>query len=48
MTLAAQQGHRAEVDEIVGSLARSFNDWSANPDAYAAARAKLAALIAAE
>lgn len=48
MTLAAQQGHQAEVDEIVGSLAQSFNEWNASPDAYLAARAKLAALIAAE
>lgn len=48
MTLASQQGHRAQVDEIVNSLAQSFNDWSASPDAYLAARAKIAALIAAE
>jgi hypothetical protein len=48
MTLASQQGHQAQVDEIVDSLAQSFHDWSANPDAYLAARAKIAALIAAE
>ena len=48
MTLAGKQGHKAQVDEIVDSLARSFNDWSQNPEAYMAARAKLAALIAAE
>lgn len=46
MTLAAQQGHQAEVDEIVDSLAQSFTDWSASPEAYLAARAKIAALIA--
>ncbi len=48
MTLAAQQGHQAQVDEIVGSLAQSFDDWIANPDAYLSARAKIAALIAVE
>jgi len=48
MTLAAQQGHQAAVDEIVGSLAQSFDDWSASPEAYLAARAKIAALITAE
>jgi len=48
MTLAARQGHQAEVDEIVDGLARSFSDWSRSPEAYMAARAKLAALIAAE
>ncbi len=48
MTLAAGQGRKAQVDEIVGSLARSFADWSQNPEAYTAARMKLAALIAAE
>jgi hypothetical protein len=48
MTLAGQQGHQAQVDEIVDSLARSFDDWSQSPEAYMAARAKLAALIAAE
>jgi hypothetical protein len=48
MTLAGKQGHTAEVNEIVDSLARSFNDWSRNPEAYMAARAKIAALIAAE
>lgn len=48
MTLAGQQGHKAQVDEIVASLARSFDDWSHSPDAYMAARAKLAALVAAE
>ena len=48
MTLAAHQGHQEEVDEIVGSLTQSFNDWSASPDAWQAARAKIAALIAAE
>ncbi len=47
-TLASTQGHQARVDEIVGSLARSFTDWSPSPEAYLAARAKLAALIAAE
>lgn len=46
MTLAAQQGHQAKVDEIVGSLVQSFSDWSASPEAYQAARAKIAALIA--
>ena len=48
MTLAAKQGHKAEVDEIVDSVARSFADWSQLPEAYMAARAKLAGLIAAE
>jgi hypothetical protein len=48
MTLAAKQGHKSEVDGIVGSLARSFTDWSQDPEAYIAARAKLAALIAPE
>ncbi len=48
MTLAAQQGHRERVDEIVNGLTQSFEDWSKDPDAYLAARAKLAALIAAE
>lgn len=48
MTLAGKQGHKAQVDEIVDSLTRSFNDWSQSPEAYMAARAKLAALIAAE
>jgi hypothetical protein len=48
MTLAGKQGHKAQVDEIVASLARSFTDWSQSPEAYMAARAKLAALIAAE
>lgn len=48
MTLAAQQGHQAEVDEIVDSLTQSFDDWSDNPEAYQAGRAKIAALIAAE
>ena len=48
MTLAGQQGHKAEVDEIVASLARSFDDWSQSPEAYLAARAKIAALIAAD
>ncbi len=37
-----------QVNEIVGSLARSFTDWSQSPEAYMTARAKLAALIAAE
>jgi hypothetical protein len=48
MTLAGQQGHKAEVDEIVARLARSFDDWSQSPEAYLAARAKIAALIAAD
>lgn len=48
MTLAAGQGHKAQVDEIVAGLARSFDDWSQSPEAYLAARAKLAALIAGE
>ena len=48
MTLAGKQGHKAQVGEIVDSLARSFTDWSPSPEAYMAARAKLAALIAAE
>ena len=48
MTLAGQQGHQAQVDEIVAGLARSFDDWSQSPEAYMAARAKIAALIAAE
>lgn len=48
MTLAARQGHKAQVDELVAELAPSFNDWSHNPEAYVAARAKLAALIAAD
>ena len=48
MTLAGKQGHKAQVDEIVDSLARSFGDWSRSPEPYMAARAKLAALIAAE
>lgn len=46
MTLAGKQGRKAQVDEIVGSLARSFDDWSRNPEDYIAARAKLAGLIA--
>jgi hypothetical protein len=48
MTLASRQGHKAEVDEVVVSLVRSFNDWSPNPKAYMAARAKIASLITAE
>ena len=48
MTLAAKQGRKAQVDEIVDGLARSFNDWSRSPEAYLGARAKLATLIAAE
>ncbi len=48
MTLAAGQGHKAQVDGIVDSLARSFDDWSQSPEAYMVARAKLAELIAAE
>jgi len=48
MTLAARQGRPAQVAEIVTGVARSFNDWSPSPEAYLAARAKLAALIAAE
>lgn len=48
MTLAARQGHRAEVDELVAGVATSFNDWSPSPEAYLAARARLAALIAAD
>ena len=48
MTLAGKQGHQAQVNEIVGSLARSFTDWNQSPEAYMTARAKLAALIAAE
>lgn len=48
MTLAAGQGHKAQADEIVGSLARSFTDWSQDPEAYMAARAQLADLIAAD
>ncbi len=46
MTLATAQGHRAQVDQIVAGLARSFTDWSQDPEAYMAARARLAALIA--
>jgi hypothetical protein len=46
MTLASAQGHTAQVDAIVDSLTRSFTDWSQDPDAYMAARAKLATLIA--
>jgi hypothetical protein len=34
--------------EIVASLARSFNEWNQSPEAQIAARAKLAALIAAD
>ena len=34
MTLADKQGHKAQVDEIVDSLVRSFNDWSQSPEAY--------------
>lgn len=48
MTLAASQGHKADVDKIVAGLTRSFNDWSQDPKAYMTARTKLAALIAAE
>jgi hypothetical protein len=48
MTLAGKQGHKAQVDEIIDSLARSFDDWSQSPEAYLAARVKLAALMAAE
>lgn len=47
LTLASQQGHKAQVDEIVAGLTRSFNDWSQDPEAYLAARAKVAALISA-
>ena len=47
MTLAAAQGHGAEVDAIVDGLARSFQDWEREPAAYAEAREKLADLIAA-
>ena len=36
------------VDAIVDNLVRSFTDWSQNPEAYMAARAKLAALITEE
>jgi hypothetical protein len=45
MTLAAKQGHGAEVDAIVDGLARSFQDWERDPGAYMQARAKLAELI---
>ena len=48
MTLASGQGHAAQVAAIVDSLARSFSDWSQDPDAYLAARAQLAELIAPE
>ncbi len=48
MTLAARQGHKVQVDAIVDRLARSFTDWSQDPEAYVAARTKLAALIAPE
>ncbi len=48
MTLAGKQGRKAQVDEIVDSLARSFTDWSQDPEAYMAARERLAALIAPE
>ncbi|MBM4094930.1 MAG: DUF4091 domain-containing protein [Planctomycetes bacterium] len=48
MTLATKQGHRAEVDGIVGTVARSFTDWSHDADAYAAARERIAALITGE
>jgi hypothetical protein len=41
MTLAARQGRQSQVDEIVGSLVRSFSDWNQDPAAYAAAREKL-------
>jgi len=48
MTLAAQQGRKAEVDSIVDGLARSFTDWSPDPESYTAARARLATLISPE
>jgi hypothetical protein len=46
LTLAAGQGHRAQVDEIVDGLTQSFDNWSPNPADYLAARARIAALIA--
>ncbi len=48
MTLASGQGRAAQVAAIVDSLARSFSDWSQDPEAYLAARAQLAELIAPE
>lgn len=45
MTLATQQGRRAEVDAIVGRVTRSFTDWSDDDQDYRSARAQLAALI---
>lgn len=45
MTLAARQGKGAQVDAIIDKLARSFQDWEKDPQAYVAARAELARLI---
>ena len=45
MALAASRGRQQEVDAIVARLARSFRDWEANPELYAAARLELAGLI---
>ncbi len=44
MTLAAERS-RAQVDEIVSGLARSFTDWEHDPATYLAARELLATLI---
>lgn len=45
MALAAKRGHKAEVDKIVNRLARSFQDWERDPEAYLKAREQLAGLI---
>lgn len=45
MTLAAEQGHRDQVDAIVAGITRSFTDWSGDIQDYLSARAQLAELI---
>jgi hypothetical protein len=45
MSLAAEAAGKAEVDQVVATVARSFSDWESDPGAYLRARAKLAKLI---
>ncbi len=45
MALAAKVAGKAQVDQIVDSVARSFRDWESDPEAYLRARARLAGLI---
>ncbi len=45
LTLAAQRGQRQQVDQLVRGLVTSFDNWSHDGEAYAAARERLAELI---